>query len=392
MKKTIMSAVAALFTVSAHGKTAEQVYAEVSPSVLMVYSTSPTVQSQGSGVVIAASQVVTNCHVLQDDGMHVVVIGSRRYPASIQSQNRARDLCILRVANLSAKPVAQATRATRIGQKVYAIGNPQGFEGTLSDGLISSFRIQANGTRLIQTNVSISHGSSGGGLFNEEGQLLGITTSGYDGGASLNFAVPANYIGEVASIPSIAKQRAAEKAIADSIRPWISAEAAGATSSKVRLDDVDERIRYLNWLGEMSDRLRGAIPDMEVRRMFLEAVWYESKRAGLEPAMILGLIEVRSGFRRYQMSATGERGYMGIAPGWTKTIGDGDPNKLFHMQTNLRYGCSILRMYIDLNNGDLFLALGQFVGKRGQSQFPNQVLDSWKHWDYRGAALRPEGQ
>lgn len=174
-----------------------------------------------------------------------------------------------------------------------------------------------------------------------------------------------------------------EEALADSVRIALSNAIADARPPKPRFDDIDERIRYLNWLGEMSSRLKRKLPDMQVRREFLETVWYEATRAGLEPALVLGLIQVESAFRKYAMSHVGARGYMQVMPFWTRVIGDRDPRKLFHMQTNLRYGCSILRMYMDMEKGNLYLALGRYNGSRGRSEYPNAVLAAWKRWEYQ---------
>jgi soluble lytic murein transglycosylase-like protein len=177
-----------------------------------------------------------------------------------------------------------------------------------------------------------------------------------------------------------------EEALADSVRIALSNAISDARPPKPRIDDIDERIRYLHWLGEMSGRLKRKLPDMQVRREFLETVWYESTRAGLEPALVLGLIQVESAFRKYAMSHVGARGYMQVMPFWTRVIGDKDPRKLFHMQTNLRYGCSILRMYIDMEKGNLYLALGRYNGSRGRAEYPNAVLAAWKRWEYAPGA------
>jgi soluble lytic murein transglycosylase-like protein len=179
-----------------------------------------------------------------------------------------------------------------------------------------------------------------------------------------------------------------EEALANSVRLALSAAITDARPPRVRLDDIEERIRYLNWLGEMSGRLQRRLPDAQVRREFLETVWYESKRAGLEPAMVLGLIQVESAFRKYALSSVSARGYMQVMPFWTRVIGDGDPQRLFHMQTNLRYGCSILRMYIDMEGGNLYLALGRYNGSRGKPDYPNAVHAAWKQWDYRDASMK----
>jgi soluble lytic murein transglycosylase-like protein len=173
-----------------------------------------------------------------------------------------------------------------------------------------------------------------------------------------------------------------EEALADSVRLALSRAITDSRPPKVKLDDIGQRIRYLNWLGEMSGRLKGRQPDRQVRVEFLETLWYEATRAGLEPAMVLGLVQVESAFRKYAVSDAGARGYMQVMPFWTHVIGDGDPAKLFQMQTNLRYGCSILRMYIDMERGDLFLALGRYNGSRGRPEYPNAVLAAWKRWEF----------
>ena len=147
--------------------------------------------------------------------------------------------------------------------------------------------------------------------------------------------------------------------------------------------DETARIRYQMWLTEMSARLKRKLPDQQSRMEFLQAAWYEASRAGLDPGLVLGLIQVESAYRKYAVSMVGARGYMQVMPFWTGVIGDSDRSKLFHMQTNLRYGCSILRMYIDMERGDLYLALGRYNGCRGKPQYPNAVLAAWKKWQFQ---------
>jgi soluble lytic murein transglycosylase-like protein len=171
-----------------------------------------------------------------------------------------------------------------------------------------------------------------------------------------------------------------EEALADAVRVALSRAISDGEPPKPQFSDIRERIKYLYWLGEMSMRLKKKLPDFQVRREFLQTTWYEAKRAGLDPAMVLGLIQVESGFRKYALSPVGAHGYMQVMPFWTRVIGDGDPRMLFNMQTNLRYGCSILRMYLDMEKGDLFLALGRYNGSRGQAEYPNAVLAAWKQW------------
>ena len=173
-----------------------------------------------------------------------------------------------------------------------------------------------------------------------------------------------------------------EEALADSVRIALSRAITDARPPRPTFSSIDERIQYLRWLGEMSERLKKRLPDWQTRHEFLQTAWYEAKRAGLEPALVLGLIQVESAFRKYAMSPVGAQGYMQVMPFWTRVIGDGDRMKLFNLQTNLRYGCSILRMYLDMEGGNLYLALGRYNGSRGQPEYPNAVLAAWKRWQF----------
>lgn len=136
------------------------------------------------------------------------------------------------------------------------------------------------------------------------------------------------------------------------------------------------------WLNDMSQRLKKRMPDTDYRKDFLRTVHYEASRAGLDPQMILGLIQVESGFKKYAVSSVGARGFMQVMPFWVQSIGTSDHN-LFLLRTNLRYGCTILRHYLDMEHGDLYRALGRYNGSLGKPQYPNLVLGAWrKHWNY----------
>lgn len=188
----------------------------------------------------------------------------------------------------------------------------------------------------------------------------------------------------IASLPVIASAgNQKEEAMADSVRLALSKAINDPRPPKPIFNSIQERIDYLSWIGEMSDRLKRRLPDRQTRIEFLETVWYESKRAGLDHAMVLGLIQVESGFRKYATSIVGARGYMQVMPFWSRVIGDHDPRKLFQMQSNLRYGCSILRTYLDMEGGNLFLALGRYNGSRGRPEYPNAVLANWKNWEFK---------
>ena len=136
------------------------------------------------------------------------------------------------------------------------------------------------------------------------------------------------------------------------------------------------------WLAEMSKRLIKHIPDDITRQDFLITVQYEATRAGLDPQLVLGVIQVESKFRKYAVSKAGARGYMQVMPFWTKLIGDGDQN-LFNLRTNLRYGCTILRHYLTIEHGDTFRALARYNGTLGKSRYPDNVLRAWSgNWEY----------
>lgn len=181
-----------------------------------------------------------------------------------------------------------------------------------------------------------------------------------------------------------------EEPLMDSVRTALSSAVANQAPPEPEFFTTESRLHYLRWLGTQSDRLRRRKPEWEVRRDFLQTVWYESKRAGLDVSLVLGLIQVESGFRKFAVSSVGARGYMQVMPFWTRVIGDGDPGKLFHMQTNLRFGCVILRHYIDRERGDLFMALGRYNGSRGRSPYPDAVFAAQRNWLFAEKPLTAE--
>ena len=174
-----------------------------------------------------------------------------------------------------------------------------------------------------------------------------------------------------------------EEPLADSVRNALSAAVSNGGAPPIpEFVNTDARLAYLRWLGAMSTRLRQRKTEWLERKEFLQTVWYESRRAGLDTGLVLGLIQVESNFRKFALSPVGARGYMQVMPFWTRVIGDGDPGKLFHMQTNLRFGCVILRHYIEREKGDLFLALGRYNGSRGKPQYPDAVFAASRNWDF----------
>jgi soluble lytic murein transglycosylase-like protein len=191
--------------------------------------------------------------------------------------------------------------------------------------------------------------------------------------------VACSLLGPGAWLPARAGKQA-EEPLADSVRTALSASIANSAPPKPQFATIEERLAYLRWLGAMSDKLKPRKAERQTRIEFLETLWYESKRASLQPELVLGLVQVESGFRKYAISVAGARGYMQVMPFWARLIGDGDPARLFHMQTNLRFGCVILRHYLEREKGDLFMALGRYNGSRGRPEYPNLVFGARKQW------------
>jgi len=169
--------------------------------------------------------------------------------------------------------------------------------------------------------------------------------------------------------------------LADSMRTRLSGLVADKAVPSMAFRSTHDAQR---WLGEMDSRLARRIPDRKQRLELLRTVHYEATRVGLDPQLVLGVIEVESGFRKYAVSRAGARGYMQVMPFWVKLIGQ--PNHdLFHLRTNLAYGCAILRLYLDMEKGDYFRALGRYNGSLGQPEYPKAVLAAWRgRWKYDG--------
>ena len=169
--------------------------------------------------------------------------------------------------------------------------------------------------------------------------------------------------------------------LADSVRARLSRQVSDKAVPALAFHSSADAQR---WLAEMDRRLARRIPDRKQRLELLRTVHYEATRARLDPQLVLGVIEVESGFRKYAVSRSGARGYMQVMPFWVKLIGQ-PGHDLFHLRTNLAYGCAILRYYLDVEKGDYFRALGRYNGSLGQPQYPNLVLGAWRgRWKYDG--------
>lgn len=225
------------------------------------------------------------------------------------------------------------------------------------------------------SSANVTHGAAPGPVHGGEAAL---SRRRWLVAASSALAAPAGWL----AAPGSAYGGQLEEPLIDSVRTALSSAVANQAPPEPEFFTTEARLHYLRWLGTMSDRLRKRKPDLDVRREFLQAVWYESKRAGLDVSLVMGLIQVESAFRKFAVSSVGARGYMQVMPFWTRVIGDGDPGKLFHLQTNLRFGCVILRHYIDRERGDLFMALGRYNGSRGRSPYPDAVFRAQRNWAF----------
>lgn len=177
----------------------------------------------------------------------------------------------------------------------------------------------------------------------------------------------------------LAAQAGAQKQeqLSASVRAVLQRSVADQAAPKLAFPNRHEANK---WLNEMSRRLQSRMPNRAARVEFLSTVHYEATRAGLDPHLVLALIEVESGFRKYAVSKAGARGYMQVMPFWTRAIGAPDHN-LFHLRINLRYGCTILRHYLDIEKGDVRRALGRYNGSLGKAKYPQRVHALWqKKW------------
>jgi soluble lytic murein transglycosylase-like protein len=175
-----------------------------------------------------------------------------------------------------------------------------------------------------------------------------------------------------------------EERLADSIRQRLSTQVSDRAAPALHFRSPEDGAR---WLDAMEKRLEKRIPDRRQRLELLRTVHYEALRAKLDPQLVLGIIEVESAFRKYAVSRAGARGYMQVMPFWVKLIGEPGHN-LFHLRTNLAYGCAILRHYLDIEKGDYFRALGRYNGSLGKPEYPNLVLGAWRgRWKYEGPTV-----
>jgi len=167
--------------------------------------------------------------------------------------------------------------------------------------------------------------------------------------------------------------------LAASMRAGLQASIADTPASRHAFSNPMDAV---SWLTEMAQRIEKRVPYLRSRLDLLRTVHYEASRAGLDPQLVLAVIQVESNFRKFAVSSAGARGYMQVMPFWVGLIGKKSDN-LFNLRTNLRYGCVILRHYLDIEGGNLSRALGRYNGSLGKPEYPNLVLRAMRAgWRY----------
>ena len=183
-----------------------------------------------------------------------------------------------------------------------------------------------------------------------------------------------------------------EEHLADSVRIAMSSAVADLPPPTPYLPNAQDQAAYEKWYRHTQAQLERKLKDKkgqlrlpelaspELQQAFLQTVWYESRRAALDPTLVMGLIEVESGFRKFAISSAGARGVMQVMPFWTRQLRAAEASVLFQWQANMRFGCVILRHYLALEQGDMHMALGRYNGSRGQQAYPQSVLAAQRRW------------
>jgi soluble lytic murein transglycosylase-like protein len=184
-----------------------------------------------------------------------------------------------------------------------------------------------------------------------------------------------------ACVPAKAGKQA-EEPVADAVRLSLSNAIADKTVPRYQPQNESQKAQYQQWLKTNDARLAQRRKDLSdfARKDLLETVYFEATRAGLEPALVLGLMQVESNFRAFAISSADARGLMQVMPFWSKLVGDGNLSRLFDSPINVRYGCSIYRHYLNIEKGNHYRALGRYNGSLGKPEYPNAVLAAWKQW------------
>jgi soluble lytic murein transglycosylase-like protein len=176
-----------------------------------------------------------------------------------------------------------------------------------------------------------------------------------------------------------------EEPLADSVRGALRMAIESAGPPNHELLPQASRERFERWSRDIGPRLARQKSHPLERDEFLRTVWYYATRQGLDPTMVMGVIQVESAFRKFAVSVVGARGYMQVMPFWARLIGNGDASLLFQLNANISFGCVILRHYLDRERGDTFYALGRYNGSRGRAPYPNAVYAAMRRWAHPDA-------
>jgi tetratricopeptide (TPR) repeat protein len=282
MNRSILSIGILLTSLAANAKTPGEIYEQAAKSTVVIrnFDGGGKPQSMGSGVVLPNKDIATNCHVIKNAGQIKIRIDKKEYPALLRYSDWERDVCSLSASGIAAPPIAVgSTKKLKVGARVYAIGAPKGLELSLSEGIVSSLR-EAKGGRYIQTTAAISPGSSGGGLYDDDGALVGLTTFYLAEGQSLNFALPVEWIEE---LPKQSKQ----SPLSDRPETWWMA----------RSSELGEQRKYREWLDhctrwtEAYPSSAGAWSDLGAAyaelTMYANAIAFFKKSISIDPSPAL---------------------------------------------------------------------------------------------------------
>ena len=198
-----------------------------------------------------------------------------------------------------------------------------------------------------------------------------------------SLAVPALALAAALALVPLPAQAGAQAE--EALAPSVVTVLARSISDRPAPSDYAFRPEVQAWLAATGPKLAPRVADARERRELLATMHYEATRAGLDPQLVLGVIHLESGFKKYAVSVADARGFMQVMPFWTKLIGAPEHN-LFHLRTNLRYGCVILRHYLERESGDLFRALGRYNGSLGRAEYPNAVLAAMRRYEAAPAA------
>ncbi len=374
--------------------------------------------SSGTAFAVTPEFLVTNQHIVSKCGSIEVISANGRYRAEVVDADEKVDLALLHVSGLPNNTARlRNSRDVRLGESVMVFGFPLSGAltsgGNFTSGLVSGLRGFRDSENEIQITAPVQPGNSGGPVLDASGQVVGVVQAKLNalGMALLTGDIPQNVnfaisLGALADFLTKNKVKFREGSSSAKLDTAEVAKAAKTFTYPVECGvklqqakefqdlssmtfDMEDEARA--WLSAMSRRLESKIPDRLTREEFLLTAHYEARRAGVDPQLVLALIQVASNFRKFAISNSDARGYMQVNQSWSAKFGNLGDNKhnLFHLRTNLRYGCVILRLFIDENGGNLQRALVAYkkdmdsTAARNATEFPNSVLSAWKNnWKY----------